>query len=147
VPGRGIGARTLEQLGAWASGLGLSMGTALLRLAEGGKAAAGDLPVGGRSGKQLQDFAALLATLVRAREERNLSDLLRLVLERSAYLEYLRDGTEEGEDRISNLKELFTATERYDAMPPSAALPTSWRRWRWCRTWTRPTGSLRPSPC
>jgi DNA helicase-2/ATP-dependent DNA helicase PcrA len=124
VPGRGIGARTLEQLGTWATNAGLSMGAALLEWARGRDGRLPALPVGGRSGKQLQDFAAMLALLVRAREERNLSDLLRLVLERSAYLEYLRDGTEEGEDRISNVKELFTATERYDAMPPTAALPT-----------------------
>ena len=124
VPGRGIGARTMERLSTWAAGLGLSMGMALLQLAGRGDGKAPEPPVGGRAGKQVRDFAAMLATLVRAREERNLSELLRLVLERSAYLGYLRDGTEEGEDRISNVRELFTATERYDAMPPSAALPT-----------------------
>ncbi len=119
VPSRGIGARTVEQLGAWADSQGISMGAALRRIAQGAEP-----PFGGRALNALCRFGEILDELVTAKDDHDLSGLLQLVLDRSGYVDHLRDGTEEGQDRINNVQELFTVTANYAAMPPQAALAT-----------------------
>lgn len=114
VPARGIGAKTISELRAWAARERLSLGGALLRLAEmTSDGQTGTLPFGAVSGARLTRFAQLLVALRQARAEKSLTELLQLLLERTAYLSTLRDGTEEGEERVSNVRELFTAVERY----------------------------------
>jgi DNA helicase-2/ATP-dependent DNA helicase PcrA len=124
VPARKIGERTVEQLQAHARARGLSMGRALLELADARSpreiAQGGALSTG--AANSLQSFAQLLAGLGAAREALTLPQLLERLLHDSGYLGYLRDGTEEGEERISNVRELFTAVERYSALPPEDAL-------------------------
>jgi DNA helicase-2/ATP-dependent DNA helicase PcrA len=119
VPSRGIGARTVEQLGAWAGAQGISLGAAVRRIAQGAEP-----PFGGRALNVLCRFGEMLDELVKAKEDHDLSSLLQLVLDRSGYVDYLHDGTEEGQDRINNVQELFTVTANYAAMPPQTALAT-----------------------
>ncbi|MHB1295428.1 MAG: ATP-dependent helicase [Anaerolineae bacterium] len=124
VPNRGIGEKTVEQLVTWGASLGLSTGAALLHLAHL-YADEGDFqstPFNSRTGKALLSFAEPLATLRRLQPEKTLTELLGLLLERVRYLEYLRDGTEEGEDRANNVRELFTVTDNYANLPSQAAL-------------------------
>jgi DNA helicase II / ATP-dependent DNA helicase PcrA len=127
APPRGIGARTVEQLGGWADAQGISMGAALLRLgtdqADGAKCTS-FRAIGGRALNVLSAFGELLGELVAAKEDRDLSSLLQFVVERSGYIDHLRDGTEEGQDRINNVQELLTVTANYASMPPETALAT-----------------------
>jgi DNA helicase-2/ATP-dependent DNA helicase PcrA len=124
VPTRKIGERTIEQLQDHARVRGLSMGRALLELADARSqrevTQSGMLSTAATN--SLQGFGQMLAGLVGARDELALPELLERLLQESAYLSYLHDGTEEGEERISNVRELFTAVERYSALPPEAAL-------------------------
>ena len=124
VPTRKIGERTIEQLQDHAGVRGLSMGRALLELADARSqrevTQSGMLSTAATN--SLQGFGQMLAGLVGARDELALPELLERLLQESAYLSYLHDGTEEGEERISNVRELFTAVERYSALPPEAAL-------------------------
>ena len=124
VPTRGIGARTLSQLRAWAASLGISMGKALqhlVRLAREHKSIK-ETPFTTRAGNLLLAFGKIFLELREAKEGASLSELLEAVLEKTGYLDFLRDGTEEGEDRANNVRELFTATGRYDHMPSGEAL-------------------------
>jgi len=126
VPRRGIGDRTLEELAAWSQRQGLSVGRGLLRLGELAKDGeeVDRLPFAGRARNALLDAGTLFATLTARRDRATLSELLRFLLEETHYLEGLRDGSDQGEERASNVRELFTATQRYDGLPPERALPT-----------------------
>ncbi|MHB0857271.1 MAG: ATP-dependent helicase [Anaerolineae bacterium] len=126
VPNRGIGDKTVQQLVQWGVSLGLSTGAALLHLARL-YAEEGDLlgtPFNARTGRVLLSFAEPLAELRRSQPERTLTELLKMLLDRVGYLEYLSDGTDEGEDRVNNVRELFSVTEGYSALPSQAALST-----------------------
>ncbi len=54
--------------------------------------------------------------------ETTLSELLKVVVKLAGIEEYLRDGTEQGEVRIENVKELFNVTSKFDQMPWPTAL-------------------------
>lgn len=120
VPPRGIGEKTVSELGDWASGRGTSMGTALLSLADAPQDE--PPPLAARSLKLLSGFAELLSGLRAARATETLSGLLTRVLEKTGYLQFLRDGSEEGEDRAANVRELFSVTAKYDELAPDDAL-------------------------
>jgi DNA helicase-2/ATP-dependent DNA helicase PcrA len=124
VPTRGIGAKTLDELAAWAAGGGLSQGAALLQLLEHYRRVDGfqGTPFSTRAGRLLLGFGEALERWRKAREQKTLSELLQMVLDQSGFTEALRDGTEEGEDRIANVRELLTATQRYDSVPTEDAL-------------------------
>jgi len=121
VPRRGIGAKTIEQLNSYARMRGISPGQALLEMAKT-ESRANASGMTSRSYRLLRDVGALFSDLNQAKQERPLGDLLQLVLDRTGYLQHLRDGTEEGEDRINNVRELFTAVERFGDMPAVSAL-------------------------
>ena len=122
VPSRGIGPKTLEELELYAGSLGLSPGRALLHLAQTEAADTTDDILSSRSARLLRSFGQLLASLQQAYEEQTLQELLQLVLDKTGYLDDLRDGTEEGENRISNVRELFTAIGNGDG-PARITLP------------------------
>ena len=123
VPRRGIGAKTIAELSAWAAQLGLSSGDALLHLAGLAKDGRGldRVPLSGRSCRLLLGVGELLGGLSDI-GERTLGELLQAVVDKIEYVAYLRDGTEEGEERINNVRELFTAVERYEGTSTETAL-------------------------
>ncbi|NLD42601.1 MAG: UvrD-helicase domain-containing protein [Chloroflexi bacterium] len=126
VPTRGIGDMTLEQLSRWAQAQGLSMGRALLHMSEVAQSAEreAELPFRGRARNALLEVADLFSALAEKRAELRLSELLTMIVERSGYADYLQDHTEEGEERVENVRELVAAAARYDALAPETALPT-----------------------
>jgi DNA helicase II / ATP-dependent DNA helicase PcrA len=126
VPPRQIGAKTLGDLSQWASEQGISTGTALLHLGnmENQASDLAKTPFKGRAAIHLVRFAELLAKWSQAKETLNLTSLIHLVLADTAYLEYLRDGTDEGNERISNVNEIFSVALRYDTIEPASALST-----------------------
>ena len=73
-------------------------------------------PIGGRAQKALADFSELLEGWVdreRAGRYSSVAELLDDVLLQSRYLEILRDGTDEGEDRFENLQQLRAVAATY----------------------------------
>jgi len=117
VPSRGIGNRTIAQLGRWAEGLGVPIYAALQLLRE-----EGEKPFGARSARILLGFLQMLEGFIAARERLNVLELLDLVLQESGYAQYVRDGTEEGEDRWDNIMELRTVAKEYAELSPAAGL-------------------------
>jgi DNA helicase-2/ATP-dependent DNA helicase PcrA len=125
VPTRGIGDKALAQLQSWAGSLGLSLGRALLHLAEVVRVE-GDLksvPFTGRAAKTLAGVGEMFAQLAAVKTQGTLSELLGATLDKTAYLAFLKDGTEEGEDRINNVRELYSVTENYRDVALETALP------------------------
>ena len=124
VPRRGIGSKTCADLKEWAAAASVSEWDALRTLAAESAAgpaapAAGALPpfpFSTRSKNALVGFARMAQSWIdradRIRYE-SVADLLDRILDESGYLAALRDGSEEGEERIENLKELRAVAAVY----------------------------------
>jgi ATP-dependent DNA helicase UvrD/PcrA len=115
VPPRKIGAMLLARLRAYAARERLSVREALGRADE-----IPDLPAGG--GAALRAFMLLLKRLEDEADRANMLDLLDYVLAESGYADWVRDGTDEGDERWSNVQELRSLATQYAAMPPRDGL-------------------------
>ena len=103
TPPRGIGGTTVGAVQASARRANLSLWEGLEQ-----ELAAKLLPA--RALRALAGFYELIGQLVAAREQLSLSGLFRELLDRTRYLEMLRqENTPEAEDRIENLQELVNA--------------------------------------
>jgi DNA helicase-2/ATP-dependent DNA helicase PcrA len=110
IPPRGIGKKTMDDLFQIARQLKRSP-FAVLHMLKSEDAAA--LPFDNRSRKALLPFVNLLESLRDAQAEKKLPELLDLVLQKTAFDEYIRDNTEEGEERWGNVQELRRAVKKY----------------------------------
>lgn len=138
VPPRGIGERTKETLEKRAEIQRIPLYTALQLLKQGQEKSAPNqtasvqetppvppmLPFDSRSAKNLLSLLTLLDQLIAARGESSVLQLLDKLLADSGYSEYIRDGTEEGEERWENIQELRTVAQEYAHLPPDTALTT-----------------------
>ena len=127
TPPRGIGDKAQDALRSWAAELGVSQYVALQVVHHGPERAAAGWasalppqaafsPIGGRAQKALADFSELIEGWVdreRAGRYSSVAELLDDVLLQSRYLEILRDGTDEGEDRFENLQQLRAVAATY----------------------------------
>ncbi len=113
VPPRGIGQKTVAKLAAWAQEMGVSQVAALRRMRESGRG-----PFASRAHKALLRFLDLLEGWIAARRELTPAQLLDRVLQESGYVDYIRDGTEEGEERWANVQELRNVASQYDEFVP-----------------------------
>ncbi len=127
VPPRRIGKATVEKLARWAGGLNLSMYQALRVLGgDGSPLGPGKQvavqPFSGRTKKALMNFYATLQDWIDARYEMTPAQLMDRILAESGYQEWLRDGSDEGEDRWNNIMELRTVAQAYDELDTAEAL-------------------------
>ncbi len=95
VPPRGIGEKTFAQLELVARARGL---TPLQAIQQGA--------VDGRAAKALQAFAERWQSWIALSAQASLLQLFDHILNTSGYADYLRDGTQEGEERWENVQEL-----------------------------------------
>ena len=117
TPPRGIGAKGQTALAAFAKERGIPVAEALLYAGE-----AAEIPK--RQAAAMVAFGRLLG---RIRDELLLKDLPEIVDEvvrATGYGAYLKDGTEEGEERYANVLELRTIAEDYVNLPRDEQLPS-----------------------
>ncbi|MCS7062015.1 MAG: UvrD-helicase domain-containing protein [Anaerolineae bacterium] len=95
VPPRGIGDKTFAQIEEAAR----ANGTPIYQSLTTGQLA-------GRAARALADFAALWRNWIDLRDELAVGQLFDHILQTSGYRDYLKDGTEEGEERWANVMEL-----------------------------------------
>ena len=118
VPPRAIGATTVSALGSFATRLGISLYDAIRALPDHASAVA----VNARGQKALQAFLQIIDELIAARSEVNMLELFDRLIERSGYPQYIRDGSEEGEERWENVMELRSVASEYAYLPVGAGL-------------------------
>ncbi len=143
VPPRGIGAKTLEELGRWAGERGLPPYAALQVLAEYAEAGEPSREESGpnlaaRSVGALLAFLELLNGLIEEAKTKSVADLVVTVLERTDYHRYLlaefetegearlpppARGAKDGQERWENVQQLVTLAAEYEGLEPEAALP------------------------
>lgn len=138
VPPRGIGDKTKEALEQWAQTHHVPLYTALQLLKQRQEATVSDQttpeqeapatpaapPFDNRSAKNLLSLLALLDNLIAAREKSSVLQLLDKLLADSGYSDYIRDSSEEGEERWENIQELRSVAQEYAYLPPDTALTT-----------------------
>lgn len=136
VVGRGIGAKTIQALETWAAELRLPLFGALLVLKHGPDALHEFLPGAlaapshkdpgsaftKRAEQILCEFASLPESLVKSGRGLDALALLEFVLRESGLTEQILDGSEEGEDRWGNVKELAGVAAGYAGIDPQTSL-------------------------
>ena len=107
VPARGIGSRTVEELGAWAESRGVTLWESVQ--------AAGENPnLAPRARGQLGAFAELMRGLMAMVPNEPPSAIFDAALERSGLQAAINDGTDEGEERWANVVELRGHAAEFD---------------------------------
>lgn len=108
VPGRGLGPSSLERFMTWQAGSNLDIIEALTRAQE----------IDGLTPRAKNSFVKLGELLDGFR---NLQDepstIIEQLLERSGYLDYLRDGSPQAEDREENVSSLVSDAKTFAALP------------------------------
>ena len=117
VPPRGIGDKTRSSLLRFARAQGITAAEALLRAEE-----IADAPA--RQRATLAQFGRLLVRLRADVVERELPRLIDEVIGATGYATYLKDGTDEGEERHANVMELRSLAEEFTALPLEEQLPS-----------------------
>ncbi len=138
--GKGVGPKTLTELGVWAGGLELPMyvGLQLLQSAEADEMARqrGDpnapppddslppISLSGAAKRGLFDFVSTLDAFINAKNnnEMSLPPFLDFVLKKSGYEEQVRDGSQEGDERWANVQELRNVAGEYAHLPLAEGL-------------------------
>ncbi len=111
VPRRGIGNKTLEELSVNARAESLSIVEYLIKNVESGVLSGG-----------VKKFALLITDLKEKSEKLDLVEFINYLLEKTGYVEMLKDGTLENESRIENIKELISVASKYQADEPPVGL-------------------------
>lgn len=109
VPRRGIGAKGIKELGTLAAEEQLS-------IVEFITADEMNLP------PALSKFRLLLLEFFKEAQNLNIVDLIKFILDKSGYLEWLDDGTTESEARVENLQELISVASKYKDQTPEESL-------------------------
>jgi DNA helicase-2/ATP-dependent DNA helicase PcrA len=108
-PPRGIGARTLEQLGDQAKAFDTSLSDAVARVA-------------GKGGSNLAQFALTIQRLANETRDLPLPEMVEHVIAQSGLIEHYQQDRE-GADRIENLNELVSAAAAFAAEANVSGLP------------------------
>ena len=115
VPARGIGAKTVQELGAWAESRDVSMFEAVGQ--------AGQNPnLAPRARAQLGVFAELMRGLMALVPNEPPSAIFDAALERSGLQASIQDGTDDGEERWANVTELRNHAAEFDEIAPPEGL-------------------------
>jgi DNA helicase II / ATP-dependent DNA helicase PcrA len=115
VPARGIGAKTLEELGAWSESRGISLWQAVEQSGENPNLAP-------RARAQLAVFADLMRGIMAMVATEPPSAIFDAALERSGLQAAIQDGSDEGEERWTNVLELRGHAAEFDEIAPPEGL-------------------------
>lgn len=111
VPKRGVGDKTLEDLHLKARAKSLPTVDYLLSSFDSDEITGG-----------VKRFAVLLSYLKEKSQKLDLVEFINYVLEKTGYVEMLKDGTLENESRIENIKELISVASKYQNDPAPEGL-------------------------
>lgn len=106
TPGRGVGAKSVETFYSWATTTGLSLSEALAQVND-----CAELTPKARQG--LSELGDLLASMREIMEDAAPAALLDSLIRRLDYLNYLDDGSVQGESRQENVRELLSVAQEY----------------------------------
>ncbi len=125
--GKGIGAKTIEELEKYATRLGVPLYEAMHRAVKDSKPENRDkleegIPAFTMPTARFEQMLGTLEELIASKAELPVVGLLDVLLERTRFEDFLKDGTPEGEERWQNVLELRTQAEKYADLTPLDAL-------------------------
>lgn len=107
VPGRGVGAKSLEKFFDWASDCELTLSQALKQVQT--------CPIlSGKAHQGLISLSNLLNDLRIQKDDLGVAPFIDAVIRRTEYLKYLDDGTIQSADKVQNVKELISVAKEYE---------------------------------
>jgi DNA helicase-2/ATP-dependent DNA helicase PcrA len=106
IPARGIGAKSLQNFIGWQQSEGLTLFQALQQ-------AANCAELTPKARQALSELGDILSSLREVSETSTVAGLIDSLLRRIDYLNYLNDGTPQGEARQENVKELLSVAQEY----------------------------------
>ncbi len=114
LPGRGIGAKSLQSFFLWMERSGYSLEEAMANIDA--------CDVKGKAKNGLLEFTRIIKDF-RARMDSELPDvMIEKLIKRIGYMDYLNDGTHKGEARQENVQELVGVAQAYQAVGLSGFL-------------------------
>lgn len=114
VPRRGIGAKTLEVMEAYAKDSGLSLYDACIDVKY--------LSLGASAKSKLEEFAKLLKKLVISSQTYSVGALVKEVIDSAFLRTAYDDDTEEGDAKLANIAEFIAAADDYTRLNPQSTL-------------------------
>uniref|UniRef100_UPI00054D3339 DNA helicase PcrA n=1 Tax=Halalkalibacter wakoensis TaxID=127891 RepID=UPI00054D3339 len=107
VPKRGIGATTMDKIGAFAIEQGISVFAALQEVEQTG--------LTGRTAAKLKDFAEQLGHWIQMQDYLSVTELVEELLERTGYRDMLKnENSIEAQSRLENIDEFITVTNEFE---------------------------------
>src|SRR3954453_15706448 len=79
-------------------------------------------PFGARVRELFGAFVDIVEPIRASVGERTVLEVLDLLLEKTGYVHYLKDGTEDGEERVANVQELRSKAQAYDELSTENSL-------------------------
>ena len=120
TPPRKIGARTLEILHDLSRARGDETLYSVMRDIEG----IGENRLPETKMMTLRRFIKIIQKMQNVNREYPASGVLKHLIEESGYKEFLLDGSEDGETRFENVRELVSVASKYDQLEPGVSLST-----------------------
>ncbi|MDB4940410.1 MAG: ATP-dependent helicase PcrA [Candidatus Doudnabacteria bacterium] len=108
-PARGVGEKSYQVLKDFIFNSEYDLATFRVKVAE--------IKLSPKQYNSVQSFFLLIEEFTIFDEEENILSLMRLVLKKTGYEAWLRDGTDEGETRWENVEELFNVAANYQNLP------------------------------
>src|SRR5690606_31265951 len=115
TPSRRIGQATIHKLQRFALARSLTLGEVMKHVDMVDELSA-------KAKAALSEFWRKIGIWQRASQEKNVSQLMRQIIDSIGYQAHLTDGTEEGEMRWENVLELEAVSTKYDGLEPSVSL-------------------------
>lgn len=109
VPTRSLGTTSIQKFLHWQTTNNIRLQDALNRVNECDSLTP-------RAKKSLFEFGEMLLSLRQVAEDSTVSGLVDSLIRRTDYLDYLNDGTAQGESRQENVKELISVAEEYQEL-------------------------------
>jgi DNA helicase II / ATP-dependent DNA helicase PcrA len=106
VPTRGVGAQSLQKFYEWMRENNLSMSDVWDRLE--------DVPLSGKAKTGLVQLGALRFNLASRVQDISVYQLIKAIIDTTKYLDFVDDGTPQGESRKENVQELLSVAEEYN---------------------------------
>ncbi|MCX6811300.1 MAG: ATP-binding domain-containing protein, partial [Candidatus Berkelbacteria bacterium] len=75
-----------------------------------------------RTTNSFANFSSLIHDLKEKTKEYNIVKFIPILLKKTGYKDYILDGTEEGESRYENIKELISVAKNHSTLPPEESL-------------------------
>jgi len=125
VPPRGIGAKSMQQLGDWARSKNLGLFAAMQEVAAA-RLAGEDCPIAitKKAATSFADFAVTMEKLIELSKREKVVDLVDRVVEDTGFRNFIQNSDDSPQERWENIMELRATAQEFNAEAPPDGLAT-----------------------